>query len=158
MVVRIQGAERILILDSGSSCSLLQPGLEEVPLESTKFEPFEVTGDSLVIIGEQQVLFQMGRVTFNNSFLVCKLPTSVDGIIELNFLTPRQARLDLGSLSIKLRLNPILDLVASSRHDSLLEEYKRREGRGLIIHFSISQNRSREGNVEPRCTKWGKEE
>jgi hypothetical protein len=53
----------------------------EVPLKSTTFEPFQVTGDSLDIVGEEQVLFQMGEVNFNHSFLVCKLPTSTDGII-----------------------------------------------------------------------------
>jgi len=94
VAVKIQGAERTFIVDSGSSCSRLQPGVAEVPLESTTFEPFGVTGDNLDIVGEQQVLFEMGRVTFNHSFLVCKLPTSANGIIGLNFLTPRQARLD----------------------------------------------------------------
>ena len=76
VAVKIQGGEQILIVDSGSSCSLLQPGVAEVPLESMRFEPFGVTEDSLDIVGEQQVLVQMGRVTFNHSFLVCKLPTS----------------------------------------------------------------------------------
>ena len=51
------------------------------------------------IVGEQKALFQMGTVTFNHSFLVCKLPTTADGIIGLNFVTSRQAILDLGSLS-----------------------------------------------------------
>jgi len=55
VAVKIQGVERILIVDSGSSCSLLQPGLAEVPLESTTFEPFGVTGDSLDFVGEQQI-------------------------------------------------------------------------------------------------------
>jgi hypothetical protein len=69
VAVKIQGAERILISDSGSSCSLLQPGVAEIPLESTTFEPFGVTGDSLGIVGKQQVLFQMGTVSFNHPFL-----------------------------------------------------------------------------------------
>ena len=112
--LEFKGTERIIIVDSGSSCSLLQPGLADVPLESTTFEPFGVTGDSLNIIGEQQVLFQMGRITFNHSFLVCKLPTSADGVIGLNFLTPRLARLDPGSLSLKVCLNQNLDFAASS--------------------------------------------
>ena len=98
VAVKIQGKERILIIDSGSSCSLLQPGVAELPLERTSFEPFGVTGDSLDILGEQQVPFQMGTVTFNHLFLVCKLPTFADGIIGLNFLMPRQAKLDLGNL------------------------------------------------------------
>ena len=68
-------------------------------------------------------------------------------------MTPRQARLDLGSLSLRVCLNPNLDFVASSRHEALLEDYKRSERRGLITHVSISQNLSRDGNVEPGCTK-----
>ena len=85
VTVIIQGTERILIVDSGSSCSLLQPGVAEVPLEDTTLEPYGVTGDSLSIVGEQQVLFRMGRATFNHPFLVCELPTSADGIRGLNF-------------------------------------------------------------------------
>jgi hypothetical protein len=46
-----------------------------------------------------------------------------------------------------------LDSFASSRHEALLEECKRREGRGLITHVSISENPSRDGSVEPECTK-----
>jgi hypothetical protein len=113
VAVKIEGAERILIVDSGSNCSLLQPGVAEVPLESTTFEPFGVTRDSLDIVGEQQVLFQMGTVTFNHSFLVCKLPTSADGITGSHFLTPRQARLDLGSFSLRVCLNPNLDFITT---------------------------------------------
>ena len=153
VAVKIQGAERILIVDSGSNCSLLQPGVAEVPLESRTFEPFGVTGDSLDIVGEQQVLFEMGRVTYNHSFLVCKLPTSADGIIGLNFLTPRQARLDLGSFSLRICLNTNLDFAASSRHEALLEECKRRERRGLITHVSISHNPSRDRSDESGCIK-----
>jgi len=143
VAVKIQGAERILIVDSGSSCSLLQPGVAEVPVESTTFEPFGVTEDSLDIVGEQQVSFQMGRFTFNHSFLICKLPTSADGIIGLNFLVPQQARLDLGSLSLRICLHSNLDMVASSQHEALLEECKRRKGRVMITHVSIPQNPSR---------------
>ena len=60
VVLRIQGAERILIVYSVSSCSLLQSGVAEVPLGSTTFETFGVTGDSLDILEEKEVLFQMG--------------------------------------------------------------------------------------------------
>jgi hypothetical protein len=125
VTVQIQGVERILIIDSGSSCILLQPGVEAVPVESTTFVPFGVTGDSLNIAGAQQVSFQMGNVTFNHSFLICKLPTSAADINGLNFLTPQQARLDLGSLRVCLNSN--FDFVASRRHDSCLEEGEWRE-------------------------------
>jgi hypothetical protein len=151
VAVNIQGAERILIVYSGSSCSLLQPGVAEIPLEGTSLEPFGVTGDSLDIVGEKQVLFQTGGVTLNHSFLVCKLPTSAEGIIGLNFLSLRQAILHLDSLSLRVSLNPNLVSVATSRLEVLSEECKRREECGLITHFSISQNPSRDGSVEPGC-------
>jgi len=70
----------------------------------------------------------MGRVTFSHSFLVCKLPTPADGVIGLNCLTPRQDRLDLGNLSLRVCLHSNLYLVASSQHEALLVERKRREG------------------------------
>jgi hypothetical protein len=95
----------------------------------------------------------MGRVTFSHSLLVCKLPTSVAGIIGLNFLTMRQARVNLGSLCLRVCLKANLDFLASSWHKLLLEECKRREGRGLITHISISQKPSRDGSVEPGGTK-----
>ena len=104
-------------------------------------------------MGEQQVSFEMGRVTFSHSCLVCKFPTSADGIIGLNFLTPRQARLDLGSLYLRVCLHSNLDLVASSQYEALLGECKRRDGRALITHVSIPQNPSRDGSVEPGCIK-----
>ena len=85
--------------------------------------------------------------------MVCKLPTSADGIIGLNFLTPRQARLDMGSFSLRVCLNTNLDSAASSRHEALLEKCKRRERRGLITHVSISQNPSRDRSVESGCIK-----
>ena len=61
--------------------------------------------------------------------------------------------MDLGSLFLRVFLNPNLDFVASSQHETLLEECKRREERGLITHVSISQNPSRDCIVEPGCTK-----
>jgi hypothetical protein len=142
VAVEIQGAERILIVDSESSWSLPQPGVADVPFESTTFEPFGVTGDSLNVAWKQEGPFRMGRVTFRHSFLVCKLPTSADGILGLNFLTPRRARVDLGNFSLEVALHPDSDLLAPSLHESRWEECKRREGRGLITHVSISQNPS----------------
>jgi hypothetical protein len=55
--VKIQGVERILIVDSGPRCSILQPGVVEVPFACTTFETFGVTGERLYIVRDQQVLF-----------------------------------------------------------------------------------------------------
>jgi len=47
-----------------------------------------------------------------------------------------------------------LDLVASSQHEALLDECKRRAGCGLITHVSIPQNPFRDGSVEPVRIKY----
>ena len=62
-------------------------------------------------MGEQQVVFQTGRDTFGHSFLVCKLPTSADGIIGLNFVTQMQTRLHLDSASLRVCLKQIWNLL-----------------------------------------------
>jgi hypothetical protein len=93
----------------------------------------------------------MKGVTFHHPFLVCKLPTSADGIIWLNFLTPQQARLDLGNLSLVVSQNQNQDLVASLRHEALTEDRKRRQGRGLITHISTSQKPSLDVSGESGC-------
>ena len=45
------------------------------------------------------------------------------------------------------------DFVTLSQRDSLLEECKRKKGRGLITHVSISHNRSQNDSVEGKCAK-----
>ena len=69
-------------------------------------------------------------------------------------MTQRQARLNLGSLSLRLCPHSSLDLVASSQHEALLDECKRRAGCGLITHVSIPQNPFRDGSVEPVRIKY----
>jgi hypothetical protein len=59
----------------------------------------------------------------------------------------------MGSLSFRVCLNSNLDFVASSRHEALLEECKRREPPGLITQVSISQNLYRDGSVVKGCSK-----
>ena len=75
VAVIIQGAERILIVSTfGIQLLSFAAGVAGVPLESTTFQPLGLTGYSMDIIREEQVLFQTVRVTFSHSFLVCKLP------------------------------------------------------------------------------------
>jgi hypothetical protein len=58
VAVKIQGTERILIVNSGYSCSLLQPVVADVPLESITLELFGVTGDCLDIVGNKKFNFK----------------------------------------------------------------------------------------------------
>jgi hypothetical protein len=44
VTIQIQGIEQTLFVDWGSSRCLLHPGVAQVPIESTAFAPFGVTG------------------------------------------------------------------------------------------------------------------
>jgi hypothetical protein len=95
VLVQIQGVKRTLILNSGSCCSIIQPGVADEPIGCTDFAPFGVTGKNLEEKGEQTIKFLMGSVTFNHNFVVCKLPTNAAKTLGINFLLPRRAKLDL---------------------------------------------------------------
>jgi hypothetical protein len=75
--VRIQGVLRILIVDSGSCCSILQPDISDYPLRCTNRALCGVTGDTLRVEGEQTLSCLLDNVSYRHTFLICKLPTSL---------------------------------------------------------------------------------
>lgn len=74
VLVQIQGVKRTHVLDSGSCCNKLQPGVADEPIGCTDFAPFVVTGKNLEVQREQTIKFLMGSVTSSHIFVVCKLP------------------------------------------------------------------------------------
>ena len=57
--VEIEGMSRSLILDTGSTISILQPGVSRSDVHVTAVEPYGVTGDVLDIRGQQSVTFRL---------------------------------------------------------------------------------------------------
>jgi hypothetical protein len=100
--VDIQGERRTLLVDTGSSVSLMQPGVTNSPLRPTNKEPISVTGDSLLVQGEQSISFSINDYKFRRVFLVCKLPTSADGLVGMDFLAHWSAKLDIGNKTLML--------------------------------------------------------
>jgi hypothetical protein len=66
--IRIQGVQRILIIDSGSCCSILQPDIADYPLGCTNRAPYGVTGDMLKVEGEQTLSFLLDNVSYHHTF------------------------------------------------------------------------------------------
>ena len=85
----------MLIIDTGSSVSLIQPGLSSARLTKAKVTPYGVTGEELQIRGEQPVCFNIDGQTYRHEFNVCSLSTDADAIIGTDFLYTVNARLDL---------------------------------------------------------------
>jgi hypothetical protein len=57
--VETEGMSRSLILDTGSTISILQPGVSRRDVHVTAVEPYGVTGNILDIRGRQSVIFRL---------------------------------------------------------------------------------------------------
>jgi hypothetical protein len=78
-----------LIVDTGSSISLIQPGVCSSEVKPASFAPFGVMGNEREIRGIQEVKFHLENRKFRHGFCVCRLPTDADGIIAMDFLSER---------------------------------------------------------------------
>jgi len=60
LTVDIEGIRRRLIVDTGSSVSILKPGVANSDRRATPLKPFGVTGKTLDVRGRQSVTFKLG--------------------------------------------------------------------------------------------------
>jgi hypothetical protein len=147
VLVQIQGVKRTLILDSGSCCSILQPGVADEPIGCKEIVPFDVTGKNLYVKGEQSIKFLMGSVTFSLNFVVCKLPTNAAGILGINFLLPRIAKSNLEDRTLTLHTGQNFDSAPGVQQDSLEESYSRSEGNEMAILTALSDSAPKDSRV-----------
>jgi hypothetical protein len=90
------GVTRTLIVDTGSSVSLMQPSIPRSEMGATPLKPYGVTGEALDIRGQQTVSFRIGGREFKHKFLVCSLPTEAAGLIGTDFMNGVGAKIDFG--------------------------------------------------------------
>jgi hypothetical protein len=100
--VEILGQDRTLIVDTGSSISLVLPDVCSIKLTPTNISPFGVTGDGLLILGEQDLTFEFGDWRCSHRFYVCSLATKADGIVGLDLLEALRAHIDLEKRELTL--------------------------------------------------------
>ena len=101
----ISGSQKTLILDTGSSISLIQPGVSSNRIRATNVTSFGVTGDELSIKGKQDVELQITSRYYRRSFCVYTLPTDAGGIISIDFFSATNAKLDLENQELWLLKN-----------------------------------------------------
>jgi len=113
---------KLLIIDTGSNVSILQPGVSRRDVRVTAMKPYGVSGEALDIKGQQLVSFVLGGRKFSHTFLVCLLPTDKDGLFATDFLEKAGADInfDLGELSL-VRINkaPYVCDNISTKHAAL---------------------------------------
>jgi hypothetical protein len=99
-VAETEGRYRKAILDTGSTISILQPGISRREVQTSTAEPFGATGDVLDIRGQQSVLFRLGECSFEHTFLVSPLPTEAAGLIGADLITRIGAVLDFNNMML----------------------------------------------------------
>jgi hypothetical protein len=101
--VKIQGAIKSFIVDSGSSMSLAKPGLFNKEIRRTNVSPYGATGDKLSVEGELDAEFSVSNHQFEHTFIVCDLPTEAHGFLGIDFLIKNGGSLNLGEGVLILR-------------------------------------------------------
>jgi len=79
------GRPRTVLVDTGSSISLIQPGVSTTEITHASVTPFGITGDELPVKGEQRVIITINGETYTHMFCVCELATEADVIIGTDF-------------------------------------------------------------------------
>jgi len=81
----------VILVDTGSSVSLIQSGVSTSKLNQAIVKPFGVTGDELRVKGDQRVSFTINGEEFVHVFCVCTIPTEADAILGMDFLRKAEA-------------------------------------------------------------------
>jgi len=81
----------MIMIDPGSSVSLIQPGVSASKLNRAIVTPFGVTGDELQVKGDQRVTFTINGEEFVHVFCVCTITTEADAILGMDLLRKVEA-------------------------------------------------------------------
>ena len=125
---------RRLILDTGSSVSILQPGVSRRD-EVTNLKPYGVTGEVLDIKGRQSVSFELDECKFEHEFLVCSLPTAAAGLLGIDWIAKTGAIIGFDYGKMTLRGNPSVSTVCNATptgHKALTIFMQSKEGHSLL--------------------------
>ena len=120
--VEIEGTPQSLIVDTGSSISILQPCVSRCDIRVTTMKQYGVTGEVLDIKGLQSMTFTLNGREFTHAFLVCALPTDAAGLLGTDFLEKAGAVIDFecGKMSLTGSGNvPRVFSIPPTRHSAL---------------------------------------
>jgi len=103
IVRAVIGRPRTVLVDTGSSISLIQPGICTSEITRESVTSFGVTGDELRVKGIQRVIVIINGETYTHEFCVCDLATEADAIVGRDFLKKMDATLDFEKGTVWLK-------------------------------------------------------
>ena len=101
--VKIRGVNREIIVESGSSVSLIKPGISRSQVRPSRTTTFEASGGTIKIKGKQDVQFCRNDWSYRHTLYVCTLAAEADGILGTDFLSKVKASLDIGRRGLRLQ-------------------------------------------------------
>ena len=139
----IGGCFHTVLLDTGSSILLIQPGLCSTKINRATVTPYGVTGDELRVKGEQRVIITINGETYTHDFCVCSVATEADAILGTDFLLKMDARLDFENGKFCLKR------AEKVGHDHPKGKHCESQGtaaRSALTVFSHKDGRSKQGS------------
>ena len=119
-----------VLLDTGSSISLIQAGVCSSEINRATVTPYGVTGEELRVQEEQVVIITINGESYTHEVCVCELATEADAIIGTDFLRKMDAILDFD------RGNLLLKTAGKIDHDPL--RGRPRESRGPAARAALT--------------------
>ena len=92
----------MILVDTGSSVSLIQPGVSASKLNRAIVTPFGVTGDELRVKGDQRVTFTINGKELEHVFCVYTIATEADAILGMEFLRKAETCVDFENRKLRL--------------------------------------------------------
>jgi hypothetical protein len=102
ITIEIEGEARRMILDSGSSISILREGVSKSEVKNSPLKLYGVTGEALRIFGQQTISFVLGGHFYDHTFVISELPTEATGILGMDFLEKTGAVINFQTGSLTL--------------------------------------------------------
>ena len=136
------------MIDTGSSISLIQPGVYSTPVKQANVTPYKVTVDELKLKREQLLKFKIKGEWYSHAFCLCALFTDADNIIGTDFLGAVNTKLDLSEEKLWL------DKVMRVNHDSLKSRHRESHGtaaRSALTVFTTTDGRVKQKSCLIRC-------
>jgi len=100
--ILIKGKRHFVLVDSGTSLSVIKLGISSSELLPTQTAAKRITGKKLRITGTQIITFRVGSKTFEHEFLIAPLEVDYSGVLGVDVLKRMEAKVDLRTSTLVL--------------------------------------------------------